>query len=246
MKILGIIPARYASTRFPAKALTKIEGMPMVFRTYSQALKAGSLDKVVIATDHEKIYSTVEKLGAQVVMTKETHPSGTDRCAEAMDLMQNNYDYVINIQGDEPFIQPGQIDELADLLDGKVELATLVTPVKNQDDLTNPGVMKVVINQAGFAMYFSREPIPHVRGVEKSEWIHHHRFYKHVCMYAYRNDILKKITQLPISSLEKAESLEQLRWLENNYQIKIGVTELTSISIDTPSDLQKALKIYQK
>jgi len=246
MKILGIIPARYASTRFPAKALTKIEGMPMVFRTYSQALKAGSLDKVVIATDHEKIYYTVEKLGAQVVMTKETHPSGTDRCAEAMDLMQNNYDYVINIQGDEPFIQPGQIDELADLLDGKVELATLVTPVKNQDDLTNPGVMKVVINQAGFAMYFSREPIPHIRGVEKSEWIHHHRFYKHVCMYAYRVDILKKITQLPISSLEKAESLEQLRWLENNYQIKVGVTELTSISIDTPSDLQKALKIHQK
>lgn len=244
MKVLGIIPARFASTRFPAKALVDIGGKPMVQRVYEQASKARLLSKVVVATDHEKIKSVIEGFNGQVVMTSENHPTGTDRCFEALTLQADDYDYVINIQGDEPFIQPESIDELAGLLDGHAQLATLVTPFKNSDQLFNPNLMKVIFDKYKNAIYFSREVVPHLRGVEKSLWAEKQTYFKHVCMYAYRADILAEITQLGQSTLEIAESLEQLRWIENGYKIKIGITDKESMSIDTPEDLERALKVY--
>jgi 3-deoxy-manno-octulosonate cytidylyltransferase (CMP-KDO synthetase) len=243
LKILGIIPARLASTRFPAKALADIGGKSMVRRVYEQASAAQKLDKVIVATDHEDISRHVEDFGGKAVMTSPAHPSGTDRCQEALQAQAEAYDYVINIQGDEPFIHPGTIDELASLLDGKVPLATLVNRVKDTDTLFSPTIMKVVFNARHEALYFSRECIPYLRGIEKEEWLRHHAYYKHVCIYAYRADTLKEVTDLPLSNLEKAESLEQLRWLENGYPIKIGITKHESISIDTQEDLQRAKKL---
>lgn len=243
MKILGIIPARLASTRFPEKALVDIGGKTMVQRVYEQAKKAKSLERVIVATDHEKIFNHVQDFGGEATMTSTEHPSGTDRCMEAMAKQDWLYDYVINIQGDEPFIMPEQINELAALLDRKVHLATLVTKVKEADALFNPNIMKVILNHKHEAIYFSRGCIPYIRGAKKEDWFSQHTFYKHVCMYAYRSDILREITELPPSSLEKAESLEQLRWLENGYTIKVGITDHESISIDTPEDLERAKKI---
>jgi 3-deoxy-manno-octulosonate cytidylyltransferase (CMP-KDO synthetase) len=244
MKILGIIPARFASTRFPAKALVDIAGKPMVQRVYEQAIKSKKLDKVVVATDHTKIKEVVESFAGDVMMTSDQHPTGTDRCFEALQLQSTDYDYAINIQGDEPFIHPDSIDELAGLLDGNSQLATLVTPFKSSEQLFNPSLMKVIFDKYNNAIYFSREVVPHLRGVNKSMWAEKHTYYKHVCMYAYRSDILAEITQLDQSDLEKAESLEQLRWIENGYKIKIGITDKESMSIDTPEDLQRALKAY--
>ena len=244
MKILGVIPARYASTRFPAKALIDIGGKTMIQRVYEQALKAQSLNKVVVATDHDLIFNKVTEFGGDVVMTSTKHPTGTDRCFETLTKQEEDFDYVINIQGDEPFIKPEQINELASLLNGHTQLATLVTPVKDKELLFNPGVMKVIFNKYHDAIYFSRECIPHIRGLDKSNWFEYHTFYKHICLYAYRSDILAEITQLEQSLLEKAESLEQLRWIENGYKIKIGITEHESISIDTPQDLERARRHY--
>ncbi len=242
MKILGIIPARLASTRFPEKALVDIKGKSMVQRVYEQAKQARSLERVVVATDHDKIFNHVIDFGGEVCMTSPDHPSGTDRCREALILQDWRYDYVINIQGDEPFIRPEAIDELAALLDYQVHLATLVSKVKEAELLFNPNIMKVVLNHKHEALYFSRECIPYIRGVRREDWLSRHTFYKHVCMYAYHTDILKEITELPPSPLEQAESLEQLRWLENGYPIKVGVTTHESISIDTPEDLTRALR----
>ena len=244
IKILGVIPARYASTRFPAKALAMIGDKPMIRRVYEQAAKSRSLARVVVATDHEKIFEAVKEFGGEAVMTRADHPSGTDRCYEALTLQHEAYDYVINIQGDEPFIKPEQIDQAAALLDGRTELATLVAPVRDQATLFNPNIVKVIFNNNDEALYFSRQCIPYLRGVEQEEWIDRHTFYKHVSIYAYRTDVLGRITQLPVSRLEKAESLEQLRWLENGYRIRIGVTEFESMGVDTPEDLEKAIKTF--
>lgn len=243
MKILGIIPARMASTRFPAKALVDIGGKSMVQRVYEQASAAQKLDKVIVATDHEDIRRHVHSFGGMAVITSEDHPSGTDRCREALDKETAQYDYVINIQGDEPFIHPETIDELAALLDGTTQLATLVNRIKDASLLFRPTIMKVIFNKHYEALYFSRECIPYIRGYDRQEWLKHHDFYKHVCIYAYRADILQEVTRLPLSGLEKAESLEQLRWLENGYPIKIGITQHESISIDTPEDLERAKQI---
>jgi 3-deoxy-manno-octulosonate cytidylyltransferase (CMP-KDO synthetase) len=232
-----------ASTRFPAKALADIGGKSMVQRVYEQAAAAHKLDKVIVATDHEDILKHVHSFGGVAVMTSEDHPSGTDRCREALDKEATQYDYVINIQGDEPFIQPETIDELASLLDGDTQLATLVNKVKDASLLFRPTIMKVIFNKRYEALYFSRECIPYIRGHEREDWLQHHDFFKHVCIYAYRADVLREVTQLPVSSLEKAESLEQLRWLENGYPIKIGITQHESISIDTPEDLIRAKQI---
>jgi 3-deoxy-manno-octulosonate cytidylyltransferase (CMP-KDO synthetase) len=239
--ILGIIPARFASIRFPAKALADIAGKTMVERVYEQASKSKSLDKVIVATDHEKIFRNVLNFGGNVVLTKEEHPSGTDRCFETLQKETQQYDYVINIQGDEPFIKPEQIDQLASLLDGHTEIATMVAKVHDPALLSNPGIVKVIFDKNMNAIYFSRESIPYFRGAKKDEWIKKHTYYKHVAIYAYRSDILEKITGLPVSGLEMAESLEQLRWLENGFRIRIGITEHESFGIDTPEDLEKAL-----
>jgi 3-deoxy-manno-octulosonate cytidylyltransferase (CMP-KDO synthetase) len=242
LKILGIIPARYASTRFPAKALADIAGKSMVQRVYEQARKAGSLQAVIVATDHADIYRHVQSFGGKVVMTSPDHPSGTDRCFEASQKTDLDYDFVINIQGDEPFIQPEQIDTLASVLTSpEVQLATLVRKIEASEALFDPNKVRVILNVFHEAIYFSRNPIPYVRGAEEEEWLQKHTFYQHIGMYAYRTDILAEVTRLPVSSLERAESLEQLRWIENGYHIKTAVTPHESMGIDTPDDLRKVL-----
>jgi 3-deoxy-manno-octulosonate cytidylyltransferase (CMP-KDO synthetase) len=240
MRILGVIPARYASTRFPGKALADLGGMSVIERVYRQAMKAASLSRVVIATDHEKIKDHVQRFGGKVTLTRSDHLSGTDRCNEVLAQQTEPYDYVINIQGDEPFIDPRQIDLLGSLLDGTTEIATLVKVIERPEDLLSSSVVKCVFGRTGRALLFSRSPIPCVRNVPEREWLGHHRFFKHIGMYGYRSDILKKIASLPLSALEKAESLEQLRWLENGFSIQVAETTLETVGIDTPADLDKA------
>lgn len=240
MNILGIIPARWASSRFPQKVLADIGGKSMVQRVYEQSAQAKKLNKVVIATDHPEIEEHVSSFGGEACMTNPNHPSGTDRCREALDQQAETYDYVINIQGDEPFVHPEAIDELASLLDGQTQLGTLVSEIHDASVLTNPNMMKVVFNTQQEAIYFSRTAIPYLRDVPPEQWLSHHTFYKHVHLYAYRADVLREITQLPVSSLEKAESLEQLRWIENGYTIKVGLTQHESLSVDTLADLEQA------
>jgi len=240
MRILGIIPARYASTRFPAKPLVEIAGKSMIQRVYEQVKKSKVITTVIVATDHNEIFNHVKKFGGEVCMTKESHVSGTDRCYEALMQQKETYDYVINIQGDEPFIQPEQIDLLASRLDSKTEIATLVKSIDQQEQLFNPNVVKAVVSNRHEALYFSRSTIPHIRNTPENEWLPNHTFYKHIGMYAYRTDILEQLTKLPVSTLEKAESLEQLRWLENGFRIAVAETKTETIGIDTPEDLQKA------
>ncbi len=241
IQILGVIPARYASTRFPAKPLADLGGKSMIQRVYEQVKKSTLITDVVVATDHPEIFNHVMQFGGNVCLTKESHASGTDRCYEALTLQQKEYTYVINIQGDEPFIQPSQIDLLAKLLDGGTEIATLVKKIEDREQLFNPNVVKTVVAENKTALYFSRSPIPHIRNTPESEWLTKNTFYKHIGMYAYRRDILKQLTDLPVSSLEKAESLEQLRWLENGFKISVAETQTETIGIDTPEDLKKAL-----
>ncbi|MCU0369290.1 MAG: 3-deoxy-manno-octulosonate cytidylyltransferase [Cyclobacteriaceae bacterium] len=242
MRILGVIPARYASTRFPAKPLVDLNGKSMIRRVYEQASKSKYLNKVVVATDHEEIYRHVNTFGGEVCMTSPQHASGTDRCYEVLTKEKGKFDYVINIQGDEPFIAPEQIDLLASLLDGKTELATLIKKIGSVEQLLNPNLVKVVCSKNQEALYFSRSVIPYFRNMEQSEWVTHHTYYKHIGMYAYRADVLGQITKLEISSLEKTESLEQLRWLENGFHIKVKETNIETIGIDTPEDLEKAIE----
>lgn len=243
MKILGIIPSRYASTRLPAKPLVMIKGKSMVQRVYEQVSKSKLLSRVIVATDHQEIYDHVKHFGGEVCMTRTDHASGTDRCYEALDLQPEKYDYVINVQGDEPFIQPDQIDLLAAVLDGKTEIATLVKAIVSLDELVNPSEAKVVVNRRGEALYFSRSMIPFINKSPQEQWLEKHTFYKHVGMYAYRCDVLKEISGLAVSMLEKAESLEQLRWLENGFRVTVVETETESFAIDTPADLDKAAQM---
>lgn len=240
MRIIGIIPARYASTRFPGKPLVDLGGKPMIQRVYEQASKCKALKEVWVATDDQHIFDAVFDFGGRVVMTNANHKNGTERCFEASQRIPKKADYVINIQGDEPFINPLQIDALAQLLDGKTELGTLIKAIEDPTLLDNPNVMKVVFNQSMEALYFSRSCIPHLRGEEKENWLQKHRFFKHIGIYAYRHDVLERIVSLPESKLEKAESLEQLRWLENGFTIKLAETDIETFGIDVPEDLEKA------
>ncbi|MFV0419425.1 MAG: 3-deoxy-manno-octulosonate cytidylyltransferase [Dysgonomonas sp.] len=247
MKFIAIIPARYASTRFPGKPLADMNGKPMIQRVYEQVKKA--VDEVWVATDDARIYDTVENFGGKAVMTSTDHRSGTDRIREAYIKINKQFDAIINVQGDEPFIQPEQIKALIDCFDSaEVELATLVKPFKKEDGfevLFNPNSPKVVINKKHEAIYFSRSIVPYIRDAHHTEWLDKHTFYKHIGMYGYRADVLNEITQLPQSSLEKAESLEQLRWIENGYRIRVGYTDVETIGIDTPEDMEKALQFLQ-
>jgi 3-deoxy-manno-octulosonate cytidylyltransferase (CMP-KDO synthetase) len=245
MKFIGIIPARYGSTRFPGKPLADLGGKPMIQRVYEQAHSV--LDAVCVATDDQRIAAAVEAFGGNVVMTSPNHASGTDRCYEAYTKIGGGQQgvVVVNIQGDEPFIHPQQIETLIACFPGDyVQIATLATPFRKDDSfenaLFNHHSCKVVINKNNDAMYFSRSIIPYYRGKIHTEWLSNHTFYKHIGIYAYRADILHEITLLPQSPLEIAESLEQLRWLENGYRIKVGVTNLESFGIDTPEDLERA------
>lgn len=244
MNFTAIIPARYASSRFPGKPLADMAGKSMIQRVYEQVQKAVS--EVWVATDNVSIFEAVETFGGKAIMTSEAHRSGTDRVYEAYVKIGKGCDVVINIQGDEPFIQPAQIKTLMDCFEsGDTQLATLVKPFRKEDGfetLFNPNSPKVIINKRNEAIYFSRSIIPYIRDVHHTEWLDKHTFYKHIGMYAYRGDVLKEITKLPQSSLEIAESLEQLRWIENGYKIKIGFTDIETIGIDTPDDLERALK----
>lgn len=240
--IAGIIPARYASTRFPGKALADIDGMSMIQRVYEQAAKSPALSVLVVATDDQRIYDHVIAFGGNAVMTAAHHPSGTDRCYDALMQLDSSVQYVINIQGDEPFIDPEQVNELAAVLqDGTTELATQMIPVATHEELFDKGEVKIVLNDRQEALYFSRMVIPFIKGVDEADWHKHHTYYRHVGMYAYRRDILERITALPVSSLEKAESLEQLRWLEHGFRIKCVPTKYESHCIDTPEDLERML-----
>ncbi len=245
MKFIGIIPARYGSSRFPGKPLADMAGKPMIQRVYEQVKKA--LDEVWVATDDDQILKVVENFGGKAVLTSPDHKSGTDRCNEAFSKIGNGFDVIINVQGDEPFIQPQQIEALKACFDSKeTELATLVKPFKKEDGfeaLFNPNSPKVILNNKSEAIYFSRSVIPYIRDTHHEEWLDKHPFYKHIGMYAYRADVLKKITLLPQSILELAESLEQLRWIENGYKIKVGLTDIETIGIDTPEDMEKALNL---
>ncbi|RKR83894.1 3-deoxy-manno-octulosonate cytidylyltransferase (CMP-KDO synthetase) [Mucilaginibacter gracilis] len=242
MKILGIIPARYASTRFPGKPLVDINGKSMIQRVYEQAKKCDTLTEVIVATDDERIFTHVQQFGGVAVMTAQTHQSGTDRCAEVAGA-HPEYQVIINIQGDEPFIDPQQIAKVASCFDEPdTQLATLVKKIQTTEELYNFSSPKVILNKNSEAIYFSRSPLPHVRGSEPQQWLYHYTYYKHIGIYGYRSDILQQVTILPVSSLEKAESLEQLRWIENGYRIKVAETELETYAIDTPEDLTKLLK----
>lgn len=239
MKILGVIPARFASTRFPGKPLVDIGGKSMIQRVYEQAKKCTALADVFVATDDERIFNHVIAFGGKVVMTATNHPSGTDRCAEVA-KMHPEYDVVINIQGDEPFIDPGQISKVAGCFgDANTQLATLVKKVSSTEELLNANTPKVVVNKLSEAIYFSRSPLPHIRGWQPENWLQSYPYFKHIGIYGYRADILQQVTQLPISPLELAESLEQLRWIDNGYRIKVAETELESQAIDVPEDLEK-------
>lgn len=244
--IIGIIPARYASTRFPGKPLIEIEGKTMIQRVYEQASKSAALDMIVVATDDIRIANHVRSFKGNVVLTDASHESGTDRCWDAFKQVNGDFDYVINIQGDEPFIDPSQIDLLAETLkSGEAELATLIIPVDNHEVLFDKGEVKVVLNDQMEGLYFSRMVIPFIKGVPESEWHQHHSYFRHVGMYAYRKDVLEAVTKLPVSSLEKAESLEQLRWLEAGYKIRCAITQFDSHCIDTPEDVEKVLRLMK-
>lgn len=242
LKFVGIIPARYASTRFPAKPLAILGGKSVIQRVYEQA--SSVLKDVYVATDDQRIFDAVEAFGGKVVMTSTSHKSGTDRCREAVEKTGVAYDVIINIQGDEPFIQASQLETLMDCFnDSTTQIATLVKPFGEHstwEDLQNANSPKVVLDSKDFALYFSRSIVPFFRGEEKDNWIKKHTYYKHIGLYAYRLEVLNEITSLAQSSLEIAESLEQLRWLENGYKIKVGQTDVETIGIDTPEDLQKA------
>jgi len=244
MKILGIIPARYASSRFPGKPLVDIGGKSMIQRVYEQAKKCPSLTEVTVATDDGRIFHHVNEFGGVAVMTSPEHQSGTDRCAEVA-LQHPQYHVVINIQGDEPFIDPEQITKVAACFtSAEVQLATLIKKIETLEELNNPNSPKVIINKHAEAIYFSRTPLPYLRGHESNDWLKQFTFFKHIGIYGYRADILQEVTKLAISPLEKAESLEQLRWIENGYRIKVAETELETHAIDVPEDLKKIAHLF--
>lgn len=239
MKFVGIIPARYASSRFPGKPLAILGGKMVIERVYIQVKKA--LKDVYVATDDERIYEAVKSFHGNVIMTNNKHKSGTDRICEAIDKIGEKYDVVINIQGDEPFIQASQIKTVIDCFDdSQTQIATLGKRFGKIEDVQNPNSPKIVLDNNNYAMYFSRSPIPFIRGKETKEWLANFPFLKHIGLYAYKTEVLKEISKLQQSPLEIAESLEQLRWLQNGYKIKVGITDIETIGIDTPEDLQKA------
>lgn len=239
MKFIGIIPARYASTRFPGKPLALLGGKPVIQHVYEKV--AAVLEAAYVATDDERIYDVVTSFGGQVVMTRTDHKSGTDRIEEAIEKIGGEWDVVVNVQGDEPFVAKSQLDTICHCFDDPTtQIATLGKPFESMEAVQNPNSPKIVVDNMGFAMYFSRSVIPYVRGKEKSSWLTHYPFLKHLGIYAYRKEVLRQVTQLPQSSLEIAESLEQLRWLQNGFKIKVGTTDVETVGIDTPQDLERA------
>lgn len=246
IKTIGIIPARYASSRFPGKPLVNIAGKSMIQRVYEQASKSLYLNEVVVATDDDRIYAHVSSFGGNVLMTADTHQSGTDRCAEVL-TVRTGFDVAINIQGDEPYIDPAQIDLLATCFENdNVQIATLVKKINAAEELFNTSIPKVVLDRSGRAIYFSRQTIPFQRNTPSQDWLHLHPYYKHIGIYGYRTGVLAELTNLPVSALEKAEALEQLRWLENGYPIQTAETTIETVAVDTPEDLGKINNLNDK
>jgi len=243
MKILGVIPSRFGSTRFPGKSLAGIDKKTMIRRVFERAQLSESLDYVVVATDDQRIVNEVEGFGGNVLMTSKDHQSGTDRCEEIVNLLEergSSYDVIVNIQGDEPYIDPEQINLVSNCFKNKeVQIATLAKKIERKEELFNTNVNKVILDNSGKALYFSRHPIPFIQNEEKDNWIGKYGFLKHIGIYAYRRRVLKQITSLKRSSLEMAESLEQLRWIQNGFEIHVEVTTLDSIAVDIPEDLSK-------
>lgn len=239
MKFIGIIPARYSSSRFPGKPLAILGGKPVIEHVYRQV--SSVLEDVFVATDDQRIYDAVEAFGGKAIMTRSDHKSGTDRICEALEKVGGSFDVVINIQGDEPFIQKSQLETVMQCFDDpRTQIATLGKPFESMEAVENPNSPKIVLDNDGYALYFSRSVIPFVRGKEHEEWLSHFPYLKHIGLYAYRTEVLMEISKLPQSTLELAESLEQLRWLQNGYKIKVGLTDVETIGIDTPEDLQRA------
>ncbi|MCQ2317468.1 MAG: 3-deoxy-manno-octulosonate cytidylyltransferase [Bacteroidales bacterium] len=247
MKILGIIPARYGSSRFEGKPLALINGRMMIQRVYEQAKKADRLAEVVVATDDRRIYDAVVNFGGKVVMTSSNHKSGTDRCREVVEKVGAGFDAVINIQGDEPYINPLQINQIAALIsDDDTQIASLCKPIRDIDELLSHNAVKVVVDKNGKALYFSRYTIPFQRNeTDTTKWMQLRTYYKHIGIYAYKSQILKEISALPQSGLEMSEALEQLRWLENGYAVRMGVTEYESYSVDVPDDIKKIETVFK-
>lgn len=239
MKFIGIIPARYSSSRFPGKPLAILGGKPVIEHVYRQV--SSVMEDVFVATDDQRIYDAVEAFGGKAIMTRSEHKSGTDRICEALEKVGGSFDVVINIQGDEPFIQKSQLETVMQCFDDpRTQIATLGKPFESMEAVENPNSPKIVLDNDGYALYFSRSVIPFVRGKEHEEWLSHFPYLKHIGLYAYRTEVLREISKLPQSTLELAESLEQLRWLQNGYKIKVGLTDVETIGIDTPEDLQRA------
>ena len=247
MKFIALIPARYASSRFPGKPLAMIKGKPMIQRVYERV--AQQFDTCYVATDDDRIREAVKAFGGRVVMTSTEHRSGTDRCAEALDRVEQElgmqFDVAVNVQGDEPFISEDHLSKIQSIFDDpQVQIGTLVKKFGPNEDIFNPNSPKVVLSATGYALYFSRSVVPFLRGEEQAEWQSKYHYLKHIGLYAYRTDVLREITKLPAGVLEKAESLEQLRWLENGYRIKVAETTAETVAIDTPEDLEKVLKLF--
>ena len=247
MEFLAVIPARYASTRFPGKPLALLGGKPVIRRVWEQVTRVFA--DAAVATDDHRIFDAVEAFGGRAVMTSPDHRSGTDRCWEAVERLGSPADVIVNVQGDEPFIDPSQLRAIARCFDDPAtDIATLVKPFAPADGLAaleNPNSPKVVLDSAGQALYFSRSVIPYLRGVPREEWLARHTFYKHIGMYAFRREVLRRVTALPQSQLERAESLEQLRWLENGYRIGTGISDVETVGIDTPEDLARAERFLE-
>lgn len=246
MSIIGIIPARYESSRFPGKPLAMIEGKTMLERVIEQAKKSELLQDLIVATDDTRIENHCKTLGTTCIITNTSHQSGTDRCFEAYQIYGCKANYIINIQGDEPFLQPEQINSLASACDGEAQLVTQMIKCDNHSVLFDTGEVKIVLNENNEALYFSRSVIPFIKNEKEENWHLKHEYFRHVGMYAYRADVLEKISKLPVSSLEKAESLEQLRWLQHGYKIKCVLTNYDSHCIDTPEDIEKVLKLISR
>jgi 3-deoxy-manno-octulosonate cytidylyltransferase (CMP-KDO synthetase) len=243
MKVLGVIPSRFGSTRFPGKPLVEIKGKSMIQRVYEQCMKAKNFDKIIVATDNQRIFNHVESFGGTVVMTSPKHPTGTDRCAEVLERFSGNYDVVVNIQGDEPLIDPGQLDLIASAFEReRCQIATLVKKINTEEILFDPSKVKVVRNHTGQALYFSRAAIPYQSKDQKS-WLDTHTYWNHIGIYAYKVDVLNNLSKLDPSALENAENLEQLRWMEAGYTIDTLETNHNSVSVDIPKDIDRVIAI---
>ena len=243
MSILAIIPARFASTRFPGKPLIDLGGKTMIERVYQQVLACPQVDKVLVATDDKRIAAEVRRFGGEVVMTSPDCPSGTDRCAEVLSKITFKPSWVLNVQGDEPFLAPQQIGELIGCLrESDAGIGTLARPLRDPEAIQNPNVVKVVFDARNKAMYFSRNPIPYVRQAAPPQWPDHAQFFQHIGLYGFKADVLPVLSALPPGSLEMAESLEQLRWLQAGFSVQVGLSQYESLGIDSPDDLPKAMQ----